>query len=59
VGPRPLTSTKRYSDSLVEQAVQGRDEHAIKFVEACQSEFQLTADPVFFAAARDATARLS
>jgi hypothetical protein len=44
---------------FVDQAVQGRDEHAIKFVEACRGEFDLTAEPVFFAAAKDAIGRLS
>lgn len=46
-------------DDLIDRAVAGRDEHAIKFVEACRNEFKLTAEPIFFAAASDAVARLS
>jgi hypothetical protein len=43
---------------LVEQAVTSRDEHAIKFTEACLREHTLSGDAVFLAAAQDAVRRL-
>jgi len=46
------------ADDLVEQAVAARDEHAIKFTEACLKEHRLTGDAAFLAAAQDAVARL-
>jgi len=43
---------------LAERAVAARDEHAIKFTEACLREYRLSGDPAFIAAARDVTGRL-
>ncbi len=43
---------------LIEQAVAGRDEHAIKFTEACLKEHRITGDPAFVVAARDVVVRL-
>jgi hypothetical protein len=44
---------------LIDMAVSGLDEHAIKFTEACYAEFALTGAPIFYAAAADAVARLT
>ena len=46
------------SADLIEQAVAGRDEHAIKFTEACLKEHRITGDPAFVVAARDVVVRL-
>ncbi len=46
------------ADDLIEQAVAARDEHAIKFTEACLKEHRITGDPAFIVAAQDAVARL-
>lgn len=43
---------------LVEQAVAARDEHAIKFTEACLREYDASGDGAFIDAARDAVRRL-
>lgn len=43
---------------LIDQAVAARDEHAIKFTEACLREHRSTGDPAFIVAARDAVVRL-
>jgi len=43
---------------LIERAVAARDEHAIKFTEACLGEYRVKRDPAFIAAATDVTARL-
>jgi len=43
---------------LVEQAVAARDEHAIKFTEACLREYAESADAAFIEAARDVVRRL-
>jgi hypothetical protein len=43
---------------LIEQAVAGRDEHAIKFTEACMREHRITGDPAFVVAVRDVVVRL-
>lgn len=43
---------------LIEQAVAARDEHAIKFTEACLREHRITGDPAFIVAARDVVVRL-
>ena len=45
-------------DDIVEQAIRTGDEHAIKFVEACLHEHRRNPDPLFLAAAADASARL-
>jgi hypothetical protein len=46
------------ADDLIAQAVAARDEHAIKFTEACLKELRITGDPAFVVAAQDAVARL-
>ncbi len=43
---------------LIEQAVAARDEHAIKFTEACLKEHRITGDPAFVVAAQDVVVRL-
>ena len=45
-------------EELIERAVATRDEHGFKFVEACLREHAVSPDPIFLAAALDATARL-
>jgi hypothetical protein len=45
-------------DELIDRAVATRDEHAIKFTEACLREERLAPDPVFRAAASDLASRL-
>lgn len=46
------------AEDLIDQAVAARDEHAIKFTEACLREYRLVPDPAFIAAAKDAVARI-
>lgn len=46
------------AEDLIEQAVAARDEHAIKFTEACLKEHRITGDPAFIAAVQDVVARL-
>ena len=45
-------------DDLIDRAIATRDEHAIKFTEACRREHALNPKPVYFAAAKDAVTRL-
>lgn len=45
-------------DDLIDQAVATRDEHAIKFTEACLREHALSGDPVFLIAAQDGVRRM-
>jgi hypothetical protein len=45
-------------DDLIDQAVAARDEHAIKFTEACLREHHMTGDAVFLEAAADVVTRL-
>jgi hypothetical protein len=45
-------------DDLIDRTVAARDEHAIKFVEACLREYRLSREVAFIVAARDAIARL-
>ena len=45
-------------DELADRAVASDDEHAIKFTEACLREHALNPQPVYLAAARDASERL-
>jgi len=45
-------------DELIDRAIATRDEHAIKFTEACRRENALNPRPVYYAAARDAVGRL-
>ena len=46
-------------DDVIERAIAGRDEHAMKLVEACLREYAVNPRPVYLAAARDVVARLS
>jgi len=46
------------AEDLIDRAVAARDEHAIKFTEACLREHQRSRDPAFIAAAKDAVTRL-
>ena len=46
-------------DDLIDRAIATRDEHAIKFTEACRREHALNPKPVYLAAARDAVLRLA
>ncbi len=43
---------------LIDQAVTGRDEHAIKFTEACLREHRISGDPAFIVAVQDVVVRL-
>ncbi len=45
-------------DDLIDRAIATRDEHAIKFTEACRRENALNPKPVYYAAAKDAVSRL-
>jgi len=58
-GARPVVpdvSSRR--DDLIDRALATRDEHAIKFTEACLREHALNPKPVYLQAARDAVERL-
>lgn len=44
-------------EDLIDQAVDARDEHAIKFAEACLREYRLSGNPEFIAAIRDVVVR--
>jgi hypothetical protein len=46
------------AEDLIDRAVAARDEHTIKFTEACLREHAISGDPVFVAAAEDVVARL-
>lgn len=58
--PLPPASSPSEFDraDLIEQAVAARDEHAIKFTEACFREYAATGDAAFIDAARDVVRRL-
>jgi hypothetical protein len=45
-------------DGLIDQALETGDEHAIKFTDACLKEYAFNPEPVYLAAALDATERL-
>lgn len=45
-------------DDLIDRAIATRDEHAIKFTEACRRENALNPKPIYHAAASDAVTRL-
>ena len=45
-------------EDLIAQTVDARDEHAIKFVEACLREYRLSGNPEFIAAIRDVAKRV-
>ena len=56
--PPPAEAPDVDEADLVEQAVRVRDEHAIKFTEACLREYRRSGDGAFVAAARDAIVRV-
>ena len=58
--PAPATVAPADGDAqdIIERAVATDDEHAIKFTEACLREHALNPQPVYLAAALDASARL-
>lgn len=58
--PAPATVAPAEGDAqdIIERAVATDDEHAIKFTEACLREHALNPQPVYLAAALDASARL-
>jgi hypothetical protein len=56
--PAPDEAVEYDAGDLIEQAVAARDEHAIKFTEACLREHRITGDPAFIVAARDVVVRL-
>lgn len=57
--PRQAPDTgKRRRDDLIDRALATRDEHAIKFAEACLREHALNPKPVYLQAAWDAVERL-
>ncbi len=58
VGAPAIPDTKGSYDDLIDRAIATRDEHAIKFTEACRRENALNPKPVYFAAAQDAVSRL-
>ncbi len=58
VDPPPDEAAGFDSAGLIDQAVAARDEHAIKFTEACLREHRVTGDPAFIVAARDVVVRL-
>jgi hypothetical protein len=45
-------------EDLIDRAVAARDEHAIKFTEACLREYHISGDAAFLSAAEDAVVRL-
>ena len=58
VGAPAIPDTKASYDDLIDRAIATKDEHAIKFTEACRRENALNPKPVYFAAAQDAVSRL-
>ncbi len=57
--PSPDAAIGFDSADLIDQAVTARDEHAIKFTDACLREHRITGDPAFIVAARDVVVRLN
>jgi Questin oxidase-like len=57
-GPPAIADSGGSFDDLIDRAIATKDEHAIKFTEACRREHALNPKPIYFAAARDAVARL-
>ena len=45
-------------EDLIDRAVAARDEHAVKFTEACLREHRITGDGAFIVAAQDVVARM-
>lgn len=56
--PRVEEHVEFRGEDLIDRAVAARDEHAIKFTEACLREYRIKRDPAFIAAAEDAVTRL-
>jgi hypothetical protein len=56
--PAAIEPPQGDEQDLIERAVATGDEHAIKFTEACLREHALHPQPVYLAAARDASGRL-
>jgi hypothetical protein len=56
--PRLSADVPPSRDGLADRAIATRDEHAIKFTEACFREYALNPKPVYILAARDGVARL-
>jgi hypothetical protein len=54
----PVNEQEIKRDDLIDRAVGLREEHAIKFTEACLREYALNPKPVYLQAARDALDRL-
>jgi hypothetical protein len=54
----PPESQPFSAPDLIDQAIASRDEHAIKFTEACLREYAIKPDAAFITAARDAVERL-
>ncbi len=57
--PEAIDAPASDEQDLIDRAVATTDEHAIKFTEACLREHALHPRPVYLAAAKDASARLS
>jgi hypothetical protein len=55
---QPVEGINIDRDDLIDEAVAARDEHAIKFTEACLREHEISRDPAFLLAASDAVRRL-
>lgn len=56
----PVTETKEIKrDDLIERAVASREEHSIKFTEACLREYAINPKAVYLQAARDAVERIT
>jgi len=56
--PQPADDVEFDRDDLIDRAVAARDEHAIKFTEACLREHRITGDEAFIAAAQDVVTRM-
>ena len=56
--PAAVSDPGANRDDLIDRALATRDEHAIKFTEACLREHTLNPKPVYLQAARDAVGRL-
>ena len=59
VDPPPSAADDLDDAALIDQAVEARDEHAIKFTDACLREHRITGDAAFIVAARDVVVRLN
>ena len=54
----PIEDQEIKRDDLIERAVATREEHAIKFTEACLREYSINSNTVYLQAAKDALGRL-